>query len=246
MQIVRDQSDYIVAAVNAVKEHLILGSLFAALIVWFFLSSPKLPEAVIMVAATMAVYFLMFRLHDFAARVPNLHVSILAFLVLFAVGVGRAPAMERCTEDRRVGCRARHRRVRSVRGDRDQSRPPGGRARRPGHADLLLPQLAADDHLGGGHPELDHRHVRGDALRELHAQRHHAAGADAGGRYRHRRRGRRAREHLPLHGREEDGRRARPRSRGRRKSAWPFWPRRSRSSPSSCRSRSWAASSAAS
>jgi len=45
MQVVRDQSDFILAAVNAVKEHLILGSLFAALIVWFFLSSPKLKTA---------------------------------------------------------------------------------------------------------------------------------------------------------------------------------------------------------
>jgi HAE1 family hydrophobic/amphiphilic exporter-1 len=40
MRLVRDQSDYIVAAVQAVKEHLFLGSLFAALIVWIFLSVP--------------------------------------------------------------------------------------------------------------------------------------------------------------------------------------------------------------
>jgi len=37
MEIVRDQSDYIVAAVDTVKEHLVLGSLFAAGIVWLFL-----------------------------------------------------------------------------------------------------------------------------------------------------------------------------------------------------------------
>ncbi|HKB78732.1 MAG TPA: efflux RND transporter permease subunit, partial [Thermoanaerobaculia bacterium] len=41
MQLVRDQSDYINAAVQAVKEHLFLGSLFAALIVWIFLSVPS-------------------------------------------------------------------------------------------------------------------------------------------------------------------------------------------------------------
>jgi HAE1 family hydrophobic/amphiphilic exporter-1 len=64
MQIVRDQSDYILAAVNAVKEHLILGSLFAALIVWFFLSSPKLKTAAALVLATLAVYFLLFGFHD--------------------------------------------------------------------------------------------------------------------------------------------------------------------------------------
>jgi multidrug efflux pump subunit AcrB len=86
MQVVRDQSDYIVAAVDAVKEHLILGSLFAALIVWFFLSSPKLREALIMLAATLATYTLLFGVKDIAARAPMLHVSLLAFLALFALG----------------------------------------------------------------------------------------------------------------------------------------------------------------
>ncbi len=80
MQLVRDQSDYIVAAVDAVKEHLILGSLFAALIVWFFLSSPKLIEALVMLGATMTTYALLFRLHDTAEGTSNLHVSILVFL----------------------------------------------------------------------------------------------------------------------------------------------------------------------
>jgi len=60
MRIVRDQSTYVISAVNAVKEHLILGSLFAALIVWFFLSSPKLKTAAALVLATLAVYFLLF------------------------------------------------------------------------------------------------------------------------------------------------------------------------------------------
>src|SRR5207248_4652875 len=86
MQIVRDQSDYILAAVNAVKEHLILGSLFAALIVWFFLSSPKLRDALALVAATLAVYFLLFGFEETVARVPSFHVSVLAFVLLFAVG----------------------------------------------------------------------------------------------------------------------------------------------------------------
>src|SRR4051795_6117830 len=85
MEVVRDQSDYIVAAVDAVKEHLILGSLFAALIVWFFLSAPKMAEALTLIGATLAVYFLLFGLHDIAARAPTLHVSIMAFIVLFAL-----------------------------------------------------------------------------------------------------------------------------------------------------------------
>jgi hydrophobic/amphiphilic exporter-1 (mainly G- bacteria), HAE1 family len=42
MIIVRDQSDYITAAVDAVKEHLVLGSLFAALIVLLFLKKFRL------------------------------------------------------------------------------------------------------------------------------------------------------------------------------------------------------------
>ena len=86
MEVVRDQSDYIVAAVDAVKEHLILGSLFAALIVWFFLSSPKLPQALIMLVSTLATYTLLFGVKDIAARAPMLHVSLLAFLALFVLG----------------------------------------------------------------------------------------------------------------------------------------------------------------
>ena len=37
MEIVRDQSEFIIAALDAVKEHLVLGSIFAAFIVWLFL-----------------------------------------------------------------------------------------------------------------------------------------------------------------------------------------------------------------
>jgi HAE1 family hydrophobic/amphiphilic exporter-1 len=75
MQVVRDQSDYILAAVNAVKEHLILGSLFASLIVWFFLSSPKLKTAAALVLATLAVYFLLFGFHDLGRMAIPLRVG---------------------------------------------------------------------------------------------------------------------------------------------------------------------------
>src|SRR5438874_1548432 len=74
-QIVRDQSDYIVAAVEAVKEHLILGSLFAALIVWFFLSSPKLKAAASLVAATLSVYILLFKFHDVGALLVPMRIA---------------------------------------------------------------------------------------------------------------------------------------------------------------------------
>jgi HAE1 family hydrophobic/amphiphilic exporter-1 len=75
MQLVRDQSDYIVAAVDAVKEHLILGSLFAALIVWFFLSSPKLKAVAALVAATLGVYVLLFKFHDMGGMTVPLRVA---------------------------------------------------------------------------------------------------------------------------------------------------------------------------
>jgi len=61
MDTVRDQSDYIIAAVDAVKEHLILGSIFAALIVLLFLrnwrstiiASVAIPASIIATFAAM-------------------------------------------------------------------------------------------------------------------------------------------------------------------------------------------------
>src|SRR4051812_34419222 len=84
MQVVRDQSDYILAAVNAVKEHLILGSLFAALIVWFFLSAPKLKAVAALVAATLGVYFLLFGFHEVTGPM-NLAIRVLGILVALSM-----------------------------------------------------------------------------------------------------------------------------------------------------------------
>src|SRR5436190_1548448 len=84
MRVIRDQSEYVISAVNAVKEHLILGSLFAALIVWFFLSSPKLRTALMLVAATLAVYFLLFGFHDVPAKMA---IPLRAGGVLVALGM---------------------------------------------------------------------------------------------------------------------------------------------------------------
>jgi HAE1 family hydrophobic/amphiphilic exporter-1 len=84
MSIVRDQSDYILAAVNAVKEHLILGSLFAALIVWFFLSAPKLKAVAALVAATLGVYFLLFGFHEVTGPM-NLAIRVLGILVALSM-----------------------------------------------------------------------------------------------------------------------------------------------------------------
>ena len=103
MQVVRDQSDYIIAAVDAVKEHLILGSLFAALIVWFFLSSPKWIEAIALVAATLVVYVLLFGMTDLVARVPDLHVSILAFAGLLILGMWLTTKLRSMKTRARVG-----------------------------------------------------------------------------------------------------------------------------------------------
>ncbi|HEX6086829.1 MAG TPA: efflux RND transporter permease subunit [Thermoanaerobaculia bacterium] len=58
LDIIRDQSEFVLAAVGAVKEHLILGSIFAALIVWLFLSSPRAWVVLAMVAATLLLYTL--------------------------------------------------------------------------------------------------------------------------------------------------------------------------------------------
>jgi len=84
MRVIRDQSDYVIAAVNAVKEHLILGSLFASLIVWFFLSSPKLRTALALVIATLAVYLLLFGFHDVA---PKMAVPMRVGGILVALGM---------------------------------------------------------------------------------------------------------------------------------------------------------------
>ena len=59
LDVIRDQSEFVLAAVGAVKEHLILGSIFAALVVWLFLSSPRFLHVLMMLAATLAFYFLL-------------------------------------------------------------------------------------------------------------------------------------------------------------------------------------------
>jgi hydrophobic/amphiphilic exporter-1 (mainly G- bacteria), HAE1 family len=58
LDIIRDQSEFVLAAVGAVKEHLILGSIFAALVVWLFLSSPRFWTVLLMLAATLVFYWL--------------------------------------------------------------------------------------------------------------------------------------------------------------------------------------------
>lgn len=85
MQLVQDQSDFIIAALDSVKEHLILGSMFAALIVWFFLSSPKSRDGLLMILATFAVYGFIFEKDHLAHYVPL--PSWLYTLLGMAVGV---------------------------------------------------------------------------------------------------------------------------------------------------------------
>ena len=123
---------------------------------------------------------------------------------------------------------ARHQ---ASRRSRDQSRfirksfdgdPAPPAARRPVRRDrrvLLHPEPARDDHRGPRDPDLDHRHVHGDEGARLHAEQHDDAVAVARDGHRHRRRDRRAGEHLPVHrgegrlaagGRDEGDRRDRP------------------------------------
>lgn len=70
MELVRDQSEFIIAAVDAVKEHLVLGSIFAALIVWLFLSGPRGIELLAMVGATFGVYFSFFHSEGLSELIP--------------------------------------------------------------------------------------------------------------------------------------------------------------------------------
>ncbi len=58
MEIVRDQSEFIIAALDAVKEHLILGSIFAAFIVWLFLRRfrPTLIAAIAIPSSLVATF----------------------------------------------------------------------------------------------------------------------------------------------------------------------------------------------
>ena len=66
-------------------------------------------------------------------------------------------------------------------------------------------RLARHGHRRRRHPDVGHLDVRHDGGARLHAQHRDDARARADGRHRHRRRDRGAREHLPLHRREEDG-----------------------------------------
>ena len=84
--------------------------------------------------------------------------------------------------------------IRSVAGA-PHRRLAAGRAR--GAAVPRQPPL--DDHRRHLDSDLDHRDVRAALVHGLHAQHADDAGADAFGRHRHRRRDRRAREHLPVH-----------------------------------------------
>ena len=61
VEVVRDQSEYIRAAVDAVKEHLILGALFAALIVYLFLRRfrPTVISAVAIPTSLIATFAVM-------------------------------------------------------------------------------------------------------------------------------------------------------------------------------------------
>ena len=58
IDVVRDQSEYVVAAVDAVKEHLMLGALFAAAVVWFFLRRfrPTLISAIAIPTSLIATF----------------------------------------------------------------------------------------------------------------------------------------------------------------------------------------------
>jgi HAE1 family hydrophobic/amphiphilic exporter-1 len=82
LDVIRDQSDFVLAAVGAVKEHLILGSIFAALVVWLFLSSPRFWHVMAMLAATLVFYWLIWGHNNPLPR----GISVLAGLII-AIGM---------------------------------------------------------------------------------------------------------------------------------------------------------------
>jgi HAE1 family hydrophobic/amphiphilic exporter-1 len=82
LDVVRDQSEYIVTAVDTVKEHLVLGSLFAAGVVWFFLRRfrPTLISAIAipssLIATFAAMHYLGFSLNIITLLALTLVVGI--------------------------------------------------------------------------------------------------------------------------------------------------------------------------
>ncbi len=118
-------------------------------------------------------------------------------------------------------------------------------SRRAGGA-ALPGESPVDDHRGDCDSDLYHRHLRAGLVHGLHAEHDDHARADAVGRHCHRRCDRRAREHLPVHrGKargQVPGRRGRDQGNRARRAGDDHVAR----SPSSSRSASWAASSAAS
>jgi HAE1 family hydrophobic/amphiphilic exporter-1 len=82
MEFARDQSEYIVSAVNAVEEHLILGSLFASAIVFLFLRRwrPTLIAAISIPSALIATFA--------AMRYMGFTLNVITLLALtLAVGI---------------------------------------------------------------------------------------------------------------------------------------------------------------
>ena len=82
LDVIRDQSEFVLAAVGAVKEHLILGSIFAALVVWLFLSSPRFLDVIAMLASTLLFYSLMW-----GHRIPLPRFASVAVALVIAVGM---------------------------------------------------------------------------------------------------------------------------------------------------------------
>jgi multidrug efflux pump subunit AcrB len=83
--------------------------------------------------------------------------------------------------------------------DRHGRGAPGARLVLAALVVLVFPlELALDAHRRHRDSDVDHRHVRPDLVRGLHAELDDDARAHARGRHRHRRRDRGAREHLPV------------------------------------------------
>ena len=104
LDIIRDQSEFVLAAVGAVKEHLILGSIFAALVVWLFLSSPRFWHVLAMIGSTLLFYSLVWGFHGVRETMPSVHFSPLFLILFMAIGwAGAALALRKSEQQVPLG-----------------------------------------------------------------------------------------------------------------------------------------------
>lgn len=107
LQLVRDQSVFVVAAVNSVQEHLVLGSLFASFIVWVFLRRirPTIIAAVAIPSSLIATFAFM-QMAGFTLNVITLLALTLAVGIVIDDAVVVLENIFRFMEEKKLSPRA--------------------------------------------------------------------------------------------------------------------------------------------